>query len=53
MWRTLTQRLLTLPRDLVLYPGHDYGAAPHATLDQVARTNPVLQAPDLATFLRR
>jgi hydroxyacylglutathione hydrolase len=53
MWRTLTQRLLTLPRDLILYPGHDYASRPHATLDDVARTNPVLRAPDLATFLRR
>jgi glyoxylase-like metal-dependent hydrolase (beta-lactamase superfamily II) len=52
MWRTLTHRLLTLPRDLVLYPGHDYGAKPHATMDEVARTNPVLQAPSLETFLR-
>jgi glyoxylase-like metal-dependent hydrolase (beta-lactamase superfamily II) len=52
MWRTLTQRLLTLPKDLVLYPGHDYGDRPHATMEHVAATNPMLRAPDLSTFLR-
>jgi len=51
MWRTLYERLLTLPRDLVLYPGHDYGDRPHATMEHVAATNPLLQAPDLSTFL--
>lgn len=40
MERTLTQRLATLPDDLVLYPGHAYGGE-HAKLDEVRRTNPV------------
>lgn len=52
MWRTLYERLATLPADLVLYPGHDYGKSPPAPLSEVRRTNPVLRAPDLATFLR-
>jgi hydroxyacylglutathione hydrolase len=52
MWRTLYERLLQLPRDLVLYPGHDYGHRPAAPLEEVRRTNPVLQAPDRDTFLR-
>ena len=52
MWRTLHERLLALPSDLVLFPGHDYGHAPSAPLDEVRRTNPVLQVPDYATFLR-
>lgn len=52
MWRTLTERLLALPADLVLYPGHDYGHAPSAPLEEVRRTNSALQAPDYQTFLR-
>ncbi|MEZ4239314.1 MAG: MBL fold metallo-hydrolase [Myxococcota bacterium] len=52
MWRTLHERLLALPGDLVLYPGHDYGHAPSAPLDEVRRTNGALQAPDYATFRR-
>jgi hydroxyacylglutathione hydrolase len=52
MWRTLYERLLALPRDLVLYPGHDYGHGPPTPLGEVAARNPVLRMPDRATFLR-
>lgn len=52
MYRTLTQRLSTLPGDLTLYPGHDYGQVPHAPLDEVRRSNPVLRLPDEATYKR-
>lgn len=51
MWRTLHERLMTLPDDLILYPGHDYGSAPHAPMGEVKQTNTMLQAPDYATFL--
>lgn len=43
MQRTLTQRLSTLPDDIVLYPGHAYGGE-HAPLGEVRRTNPVFPA---------
>ncbi len=52
MYRTLTQRLATLPGDLVLYPGHDYGDRPNAPLDHVRATNPYLRAMDLQTWRR-
>ena len=52
MWRTLYERLLTLPAELVLYPGHDYGKRPPTALADVRRTNTALQAPDYATFRR-
>jgi glyoxylase-like metal-dependent hydrolase (beta-lactamase superfamily II) len=52
MYRTLSQRLSTLPGDLVLYPGHDYGDRPHDTLSSVRRTNSYLRVPDLATWKR-
>ncbi len=52
MWRTLYERMLALPGDLVLYPGHHYSPARSAPLDDVRRTNPLLQAPDYETFLR-
>ncbi len=51
MWRTLHERLLTLPDELILYPGHDYGRTPHAPLGEVKRDNAMLAAPDYATFL--
>jgi hydroxyacylglutathione hydrolase len=52
MFRTLTQRLATLPDDLVLYPGHDYGTAPSAPLSTVRRTNTALRMSDLPTWRR-
>lgn len=52
MWRTLNQRLASLPGELTLFAGHDYGQVPSASLGEVRRTNPVLRTPDLATFLR-
>lgn len=56
MWRTLYERLGSLPRDLVLYPGHHYGVGPgvdvRPTLEQVGRVNAALRAPGRADFLR-
>ncbi len=43
MQRTLHTRLATLPNDLVLYPGHNYGHKPHAPLGEVKETNPVFR----------
>jgi len=43
MFRTLTQRLSTLPDDLILMPGHNYGGPPSASLGEVRRGNPYLQ----------
>lgn len=51
MYYTLTQRLASLPEDLVLFPGHAYGGE-HAPLSTVRRTNPYLQIKDLATWRR-
>jgi hydroxyacylglutathione hydrolase len=52
MWRTLNQRLATLPGDTVLYPGHDYGAKPSAPMDEVRATNPSLRVPNIETWRR-
>jgi glyoxylase-like metal-dependent hydrolase (beta-lactamase superfamily II) len=52
MWRTLTQRLATLSGDTVLYPGHDYGSKPSASMDEVRATNPSLQVPNLDAWRR-
>jgi glyoxylase-like metal-dependent hydrolase (beta-lactamase superfamily II) len=51
MYETLTQRLATLPDDMMLLPGHAYGGE-SAPLGEVRRTNPYLQVRDLATWRR-
>lgn len=39
---SIRERLLTLPGETVVWPGHDYGPAPSSTLANEARTNPWL-----------
>ena len=51
MYRTLTQRLNTLPDSMVLYPGHAYGGE-SAPLQHVRRHNHYLRIPDLQTWRR-
>ncbi len=51
MYRTLHERLATLPGDMILWPGHAYGGH-HAPLSQVRRTNPYLQVSDMTGWRR-
>lgn len=39
---SLQNRLLTLPADTVVWPGHDYGDTPTSTLDRERQENPFL-----------
>jgi len=43
MQRTITQRLATLPDDLILYPGHHYSPERTGTMGHVKRTNPIFR----------
>jgi glyoxylase-like metal-dependent hydrolase (beta-lactamase superfamily II) len=52
MYYSLTQRLAKLPAGTVLYPGHDYGVTPTATLESERRANPYLRVPDLESWRR-
>lgn len=52
MWRTLHQRLSTIPDDVVLYPGHNYGPRPAAPMGEVRRINPELRIPTLEDWRR-
>ena len=49
MYYTLTQRLNTLPDNMVLYPGHAYGGS-SAQMGQVKATNPYLSVADLKSW---
>jgi len=52
MYRTLTQRLATLRDEIVLFPGHDYGGAPTATLADLRRTHAYLTVDSLEAWRR-
>lgn len=40
---SIRDRLLTLPGDTVVWPGHDYGVRPSSTIEDEKRTNPWLR----------
>ena len=46
MWRSL-RKLADLPDDTVLFPGHNYGGGPQATLGDTKKGNPYLRIPTL------
>lgn len=52
MYRTLSERLSTLPGETILLPGHAYGGE-RASLAHVRKTNPTLQLTSLQQFMRR
>jgi len=52
MYRTLTQRLAALADEIVLYPGHDYGDQPAATLGETRRSNYTLRMSTLDDWRR-
>ncbi len=49
-WNSL-QRLLELPDDTTVWPGHDYGARPSSTIALEKASNPFLRCPDVDAFL--
>ena len=52
MYRSLHQRLATLPDDTVLYPGHLYSREPSATLGETRRQNYVFRMRTLEDWQR-
>jgi glyoxylase-like metal-dependent hydrolase (beta-lactamase superfamily II) len=47
MYRSLTQRLASVPDDTMLYPGHQYSPDPSATMGATRATNYVFRLPTL------
>ncbi len=52
MWASL-QRLMALPEETRVYPGHDYGATPTSTLAHEIRENPYLRCRTFEEFQAR
>jgi len=50
MFHTLQQKILPLPDDLLVYPGHDYGEKPFDRLGNQKQTNKTLRARTLQEF---
>jgi hydroxyacylglutathione hydrolase len=52
MWHSLTRRLAALDDQTLLYPGHNYGTRPTATMGEQKQNNPYLRFTSLAAFVR-
>ena len=52
MWGSL-QRLMALPEETRVYPGHDYGATPTSTIAHEIRENPYLRCRSFEEFTAR
>jgi hydroxyacylglutathione hydrolase len=50
MFTTLHGKIMGLPDELIVYPGHDYGEKPFDTLGNQKRTNKTLRAKNLKEF---
>ncbi len=53
MYNSLYNIILKLPDATVIYSGHDYGAAPFATLGSLKKTNPYLTCASPQEFLEQ
>lgn len=51
MYLSLTQKLMALPDQTFLFPGHNYAAQPSSTIGEQKKTNPFLQFQSLRQFL--
>ena len=53
MYYSLTQKLMRLPDETILYPGHNYAAAPSSSMEEQKQTNPYLRlaSQSLSDFL--
>jgi hydroxyacylglutathione hydrolase len=50
MFTSLHEKIMALPDELIVYPGHDYGEKPFDTLGNQKRTNKTLRARNLKEF---
>ena len=50
-YASLHERLMTLPEETRVFPGHDVGAHPVSTIGEEKRSNPFLLQPDFDSFL--
>ncbi|MET0502259.1 MAG: MBL fold metallo-hydrolase [Candidatus Binatia bacterium] len=51
MYYSLTQKLMALPDDTILFPGHNYSDEPTSTIGKQKQSNPYLQFHSLKQFL--
>jgi len=50
-YASLNEKLMVLPSETRIYPGHDVGVTPESTIRHERETNPFLLRPDVESFI--
>ena len=53
LFQSITKKILSLPSDTRIYPGHDYGQVQNITLEENIKISPLLRAKDEQDFVLR
>jgi len=53
LYESVYSKLLTLPLDTIIYPGHDYGQSPTISIEKNIEISPLLQAANEQDFIER
>ena len=53
LYHSVFEKIMKLPKDTVLYPGHDYGKKMSITLEENIKISSLLQAKDEKDFLKK
>ena len=53
LYNSVYKKILLLPKETQIYPGHDYGQKPHCTLKENIEMSPLLCAEDEEDFIKR
>tara|TARA_B100000700_G_C15057294_1_gene863595 strand:+ start:812 stop:1444 length:633 start_codon:yes stop_codon:yes gene_type:complete len=53
LFQSITKKILTLPKNTRIYPGHDYGQVQNITLEENIKISPLLRAKDEQDFVLR
>lgn len=51
MYRSLKTKVMALPKESLIYPGHDYGPTPTSVLEREMKENVYLKCPSLDAFI--
>ena len=53
LYQSINKKILTLPHNTTIFPGHDYGPKPYCTIKENIKISPLLQAENEDDFVLR
>jgi glyoxylase-like metal-dependent hydrolase (beta-lactamase superfamily II) len=53
LFKSVYEKILTLPQNLTIFPGHDYGPKPYCSIEENIKISPLLQAEGEDDFVFR